>query len=214
MKVICPKCGRVVEKENVNTEKDYAFCTTCQDVFTISALLHKVNEAGLSEKIINDPPKGAWRYEDYDKKIIGATTRSPLAFFLVPFMMIWSGGSLGVIYVSQIISGEFDLYLSLFGIPFLAGSIVLLCVTSMAIAGKVEVVIGEDSYVFTGVGTVGIKKKFDWNSVVRIYEDKMIRNGFLGNDRYSASIFIEGKTQNIFVLRLTRFQILPVFFLQ
>lgn len=52
---------------------------------------------------------------------ISATTESPIAFFLVPFMLVWSGGSLGGIYGTQIANGHFNLFLSLFGIPFCNG---------------------------------------------------------------------------------------------
>jgi hypothetical protein len=65
----------------------------------------------------------------------------------------------------------------------------------MAIAGKVEIVIGDDSYVFIGLGKIGIKRRFDWNSTIHIYEDKNNGNGFFQNNRYSSSIFIEGKTR-------------------
>ena len=54
-----------------------------------------------------------------DTVSLGATTRSPIAFFLVPFMCVWSGGSLGGVYGSQVLNGEFDLGISLFGIPFI-----------------------------------------------------------------------------------------------
>ena len=199
MKIICPACRRLVEKENINAEKDYAFCPVCQEAFMISALLQgdngDQNETELFEKIMREPPRGTWKHEDFDKKTIGATMRSPFAFFLVPFMMVWSGGSLGGIYLTQLISGKFNLVISLIGLPFLLGSIIFWSMTVMTIAGKVEVIIGKDSYVFTGVGKLGIKKRFDWDSAVRIYEDKILPNGFFHNARYASSIFIEGKTR-------------------
>ena len=125
----------------------------------------------MKDKMEN-PPKGTWKYENYDNIIAGASTRSPIALFLAPFMAVWSGGSIGGIYITQIISDKFNLMLSLFGLPFLIGTVILLFITLMTIAGKVEVVIGMDSYVFTGLGIVGRKKRFDWNSIVRIYESE------------------------------------------
>ncbi|MDR0322487.1 MAG: hypothetical protein LBI28_13385 [Treponema sp.] len=199
MKIICPTCSHEIEKENINAEKDYVFCNMCQNAFKISDLLdtagHNENETILAEKIIKNPPKGAWKYKDFNKLIIGATTRSLTALFLVPFMIVWSGGSIGGIYIMQMITGEFNLFLSLCGIPFLIGSIFLLATTLMTVVGKVEIVIGDDSYVFTGVGKIGIKKRFDWKSVVRIYEDKNTVTGFFSNNRYSSSIYLEGKTR-------------------
>ena len=51
--------------------------------------------------------------------------RSCVIFFLVPFTVVWAGGSLSGIYGTQIARGKFDLGTSLFGIPFLLGSLVL-----------------------------------------------------------------------------------------
>ena len=51
---------------------------------------------------------------------------SPLLFFFLPFTAIWSGGSMIGIYGTQFWKCEFDLGQSLFGIPFLLGTIVLL----------------------------------------------------------------------------------------
>ena len=174
MKIVCPHCGHLIESENIPDNKQ---------------------RGDLSGDILNNPPKGAWKYEDYDGMIIGASTRSPIAFFLVPFMTVWSGGSLGGIYITQMTSGEFNLMLSLFGIPFLIGSIVLLCINLMAIAGKVEVAIGMDSYVFTGVGKIGIKKRFDWDSVNNIYEQENIRSTGSRNNKITSSIIMEGSTR-------------------
>ena len=62
--------------------------------------------------------------------------RSCVAFFLVPFTLFWAGGSLGGIYGTQIKQGKFDLMMSLFGLPFLAGSVFLIAFTVMAVAGR------------------------------------------------------------------------------
>ena len=70
---------------------------------------------------------------------------------------------------------------------------ILSIVAIRSIAGKIEVVIGNISYVFIGVGKIGIKKHFDWNSVSRIYQEK-----YEGNLERS-TIFIEttDKRKNI-----------------
>jgi hypothetical protein len=50
--------------------------------------------------------------------------------------MFWAGGSLGGIYGTQIAKGEFNLVMSLFGIPFLVGSVILIALTTMTVAGR------------------------------------------------------------------------------
>ena len=103
---------------------------------------------------------------------IDASTRSPIAFFLVSFMLVCSGGALGGIYGTQIMNGEFNLMMSLFGIPFLAGSVLFWAIAIMAVAGKVEVTIrGKLGQVFVGVGSLGWKRPFRLDEVESITEE-------------------------------------------
>ncbi|MEL6562724.1 MAG: hypothetical protein AAFQ94_31435 [Bacteroidota bacterium] len=123
-------------------------------------------EENIMDFDLNDPPKGTWFRYEMNNLIVGASTRSAAAFFLVPFMIIWSGGSLGGIYGTQILNDEFDIVLSLFGLPFLVGSILFWGITLMTIAGKTEVTLNRyDGRVFTGIGKIGITKKFDWEEI-------------------------------------------------
>ena len=210
MKIICPKCSSLIEPENINVQKDYAFCNVCQNVFNISSIVDvndgqynkisretaRISEetVKISEEMVNNPPKGAWKYENYDRIVIGASTRSPAAFFLIPFMAIWSVASIGGIYITQIIRGEFNLILSLVGIPFLAATVFLGSIALMTIAGKVNIVIGRDSYVFRGIGIIGTKKRFDWNSVAKIYEEEHSENRELRNSEDGIDVMAPPRT--------------------
>ena len=51
---------------------------------------------------------------------------SPVVWFLIPFTAFWSGMSMFGIYGSQIKKGAFDASASLFGLPFLIGTVVLI----------------------------------------------------------------------------------------
>ena len=184
----CPKCNSEIKNENINIQSDIAQCNNCDAIFKISSNIGEYLDDNFN---INNSPKGTWIYNDFNKTIIGATTRSPIAFFLVPFMLIWSGGSLGGIYGSQIRNGEFDLFLSLFGIPFLIGSIIFWSLALMAIWGKVELTLdNRGGKVFTGIGKLGINKNFLWNDISKIEEKQT-------NFRYPGSkgsrIILEGK---------------------
>jgi hypothetical protein len=121
--------------------------------------------------------------------IVGATTRSPAAFFIVPFMCVWSGFSLGGIYVTQIISGKFDLVSSLFGIPFLIGTIIFGTLALMTVCGKVEVTIGRNSSVFIGIGSLGWSRRFDWLTIKSIREE-VTKTQYPGSS--GAAIVLEG----------------------
>ncbi|MBJ2175876.1 hypothetical protein JBL43_16600 [Aureibaculum sp. A20] len=166
----CPKCNATINTEQINVKTDIAQCTSCGTLFKISENLG--NDAYDSFDKTN-VVAGTWYKTEHNDTIIGATTRSPVAIFMVPFMLVWSGGSLSGIYGTQIIKGEFNLFLSLFGIPFIIGSIVFWGVTLMSIWGKVEVTLNnKGGKVFTGIGTIGLVKNFLWKDITALKEKK------------------------------------------
>jgi hypothetical protein len=108
---------------------------------------------------LNSPPSGAWYTPLADGFAAGATTRSWMALFIVPFTCVWSGGSMFGIYGTQLIKGHFSLGSSLFGIPFLIGSVFLVSWCAMSVAGKVTVSLhGDRLAIFTGVGLIGLTR--------------------------------------------------------
>ncbi len=189
MQIKCPRCMQVVPAEQVNISTDLALCPRCNEGFKIS---ENIGEVALDASIVERPPSGAWFREEFDRVVVGASTRSPIAFFLVPFMCVWSGFSLGGIYGSQIASGKFDLLASLFGIPFILGSILFWTFALMAVFGKVEVCIRDtESSVFVGIGSLGWRRRFDWTAVKSIRES----NPRLHHDQRNGSeIVLEGET--------------------
>ena len=184
----CPNCNSVISRENINISTDIGQCQTCDHIFKIS---ENLNNDIDDEFDINTPPNGAWITKKPQQITVGATTRSLLAFFLVPFMLVWSGGSLGGIYGSQIISGKFDLAISLFGIPFILGSILFWGLTIMSIWGKVEMTLDQiGGKLFTGVGSIGRRKTFTWEEISTIKEVQIYNRKSSGQ---SKEIVLEGK---------------------
>jgi len=170
MKIACPKCKSQVPAANVNVATDVAVCPQCGEAFPISSVVAGGGAAGNFD--VNAPPRGAWLEDLGSDWTIGATTRSPMAFFLVPFLCVWSGGSLGAIYRTQIAKGEFNLATSLFGIPFLLGTLVFGSLALMYVCGKVVVSVDRDAgRVFTGVGPFGWTRRFDWDAVTGVEEN-------------------------------------------
>jgi hypothetical protein len=170
MRVQCPKCGRAIDAEHMNVATDVAVCPGCAETYRLSELSGAA--AGPGQTVdLSDPPSGSWFRPMFDGFEVGATTRHPIAFFLVPFMLVWSGGSLGGIYGGQIARGKFELWLCLFGIPFLIGSLIFWWIALMAIWGKVVVTVDRDQgVVFTGLGSVGWRRRFTWSEVARATE--------------------------------------------
>ena len=106
IKMKCPNCQVDVINENINIQTDMGKCQACNHIFRVSENFDTPTYAFD----INQPPRGTWYKNNLQEIKLGATLRSPIAFFLVPFMLIWSGGSLGGIYGTQIAKQQFSLY--------------------------------------------------------------------------------------------------------
>ncbi len=174
MKLRCPACDAALPAEQINVRTDLALCAACGELSRVSDLSDETEQDALPP---STPPPGAWQKIAMDVRRYGATTRHGVAFMLLPFTLVWSGGSLGGIYGSQIKSGKLEPLLCLFGLPFLVGSIALIGCTAMALAGKVELRLrGAKGEVFTGVGSLGWTRRFDLAEIERITEEPTIRS--------------------------------------
>ncbi|MFY7839582.1 MAG: hypothetical protein ACOVP7_04870, partial [Lacibacter sp.] len=193
----CPKCSFLISKEQVNVTTDIAQCTRCGLVFKISDFL-QFEDPHFN---IDEPPPGIKIKNEFSRRIITATTRSYYAFFLIPFAAIWSVGSLNAIYGSQLRNGEVNIFLLLFGLPFIIGSIFLWKNAIMSSLGKVVIVTNDQGgEIFTGFGPLGITKTFEWESTSRIFKEQFYSSSFR-EDR--TQIIIEGSRRIKFGDRLT-----------
>jgi len=186
MQVLCPKCGQAIAGNDMNVVTDIARCPRCGEVFALSSLV-PANASGPVD--IDNPPRGAWYRAEFDGFVVGATTRHPIALFLVPFMCVWAGFSLGGIYGSQIVQGRFNLGTSLFGIPFVLGTLLFGSMALMAVCGKVVVRVSDSAgVVFTGIGPFGWRRPFDSLQVTTV----RIEPHFSGQHRQSMTIVLDG----------------------
>jgi hypothetical protein len=192
--LVCPLCRSAIAIEDINVATDIALCRRCGKTFSFSELV------GASAGAVPDltaPPDGAWFEPLADGFRTGATTRSWMAVYLVPFTCVWSGMSLGGIYGKQISSGHFDPASSLFGLPFLIGSVFLIGYCLMTTMGKVELSQRSGNLsVFTGVGPLGWTRNYLWSDFSLAREETR-QNGFNWNRR-GAVIILEGKRRAAF----------------
>jgi hypothetical protein len=87
--------------------------------------------------------------------------------------------------------------LSLFGLPFLIGSVFLLGHCAMTVAGKVELSQSEDRLkLFMGVGPLGWTRSYLWSDFNSVREGNH-RSGFTWN-RQAPVILLEGKRRAAF----------------
>lgn len=189
MTIACPRCGANLNDADVNVATDIGACKACGNVFKLSEAVGGVPAVPIDSL---SPPPGAWFTRTADGFELGATTRSYAAFFLVPFMCLWSGGSLGGIYGTQLAKGQFDLAQSLFGIPFLLGSIIFWGAALMSVFGKNTLTVsGDNAVTFSGVGPIGWHKRFAWSSVRSVVEESYRS----GRNSLQTALFLQGETR-------------------
>jgi hypothetical protein len=136
MEFHCPDCGLPIEAADLAPAQGVAVCRFCEKPHPLAACQQAIpfeHRNIIPEQAL---PKGVILEETMDGFRLTLSMRSYVAFFLVPFTMFWAGGSLGGIYGTQIAKGEFNLVMSLFGIPFLVGSVILIALTVMTVAGR------------------------------------------------------------------------------
>ena len=191
MDVLCPSCRARIAPDDINVFTDIALCRSCGNTFRLSEIIGAVPSTSVD---LHSPPSGAWYTPMTDGFVAGATTRTWMALFLVPFTCVWAGGSMAAIYGTQIMKGQFSLFPSLFGLPFLVGSIFLVSWCAMCVAGKVTVTRHSDQLtIFTGVGSIG------WTRTCALSDFSTVREGYGGlgnwnwNSRQGPSIRLEGK---------------------
>jgi hypothetical protein len=179
---------------DINVSTDIALCRSCGKTFPFSEIAHGREKSGPD---LTTPPTGAWFEQAPGGFRVGASTRSWMALFIVPFTCVWAGGSLSGIYGKQISSGHFDAGSSLFGLPFLLGSICLLGLCAMNIAGKVEIVQNGDRLsVFTGVVVLGWTRNYLASDFDSVREDR--GQNWRNWNRQGQVIVLEGKRRAAF----------------
>ena len=161
----CPKCGVEVPLCDINVSADIMLCKNCGEA---SSFAEAMDEAGDEDVLRNSPPKHLRVDSDPLDPERGTTITyrklSPMAMFLVPFTCFWAGGSMTGIYGSQLMKGKFDLHMSLFGLPFLIGSIALVSACLFMLFGKrVLKLRGGEARYFVGVFGIGLRKRFSYD---------------------------------------------------
>lgn len=149
--VICQSCG----KENCN---DKAFCLKCGRNISIHNLL---NDAFKEKEV----PDGVWFYRHNNGSIhIGTKIKFNFIFaisilFTISSLIMYSY----IFYITN--DGLMRGILIAFSIPSIIHGIYIILLTSK---GKINFQIDSKSYVFSGIGSFGLKREFNWNKIERI----------------------------------------------
>ena len=200
MEFHCPDCGLPIEAADLAPAQGVAVCRFCEKPHPLAACQQAIpfeHRNIIPEQAL---PKGVILEETMDGFRLTLSSRSCIAFFLVPFTLFWAGGSLGGIYGTQIAKGKFELLQSLFGLPFLVGSVFLIAVTAMAVAGRSVVELaGGRLNLRTGALGIYRTKSADWRDVRGCRLTEVTRRG---RSSYSTSYQLEVAVEGAEPLRL------------
>lgn len=185
----CPKCHAAIPQEKMNIQTDIAQCISCRYLFKISSEIKTTTSTKMVD--LSQPPSGAWYANDHQTIHIGATTRSYVALFLIPFLSFWSYGILnGANFINFL---EFDFFL----LPFLLIGGLFWWIALMSVIGKVEIkVTREGGTIFVGIWKIGINKYFLWEDIDFIQEESVMFIQYPGNR--GVHINMEGRKRYTF----------------
>ena len=194
---ICTKCRRVISSDDINVAKDVAYCRQCNISYRLSDLTFgKESDPDVD---LRHPPQGAWYRTDGGGTVVGATNRSlGAALGMLFFALFWNG--IVSVFLAVVISGTLHnlhlpvpvwfpapkmnggdmgpgmtLFMWLFLTPFLLIGLLLAITLISSLIGRTEVKIENlRGTIFTGVGVIGWKRRFDPSQVrdVRLDETR------------------------------------------
>ncbi len=164
----CRHCGSLIDLADTNVSTDVALCRRCGRTMPFSAL---AAATGDREADLASPPRGVRVGRSLIDGIdITCRKFNPVVLFLIPFTAVWSGFSMWAIYGRQVTDGKFSLAMSLFGLPFLFGTIALVSFIAFQMFGSTRIRIGRGTCeAFIGIGPLG------WRRSIRIHPASKVR---------------------------------------
>ena len=170
----CPNCRTVIAHDDMNIKEGVAVCSRCGKISRLIDLVEEFDSADYSRLLYEKPPRGIKLVRDKMNPIgeVTLTYRriNPAVLFLIPFTAIWSGFSMFGIYIGPLLNeGTIPIEQALLGIPFLLGTILLLCTICTMLFGKKILTLsnGKGTYAFKVFG-IGRTKHFELNRSTRI----------------------------------------------
>ncbi len=168
----CPECSARIMPENFNVSTDYAYCASCKKIFRFSEVITGNTKFYPLDKM----PSRMKVREDFDYYSVYAPYPKLILLFLVPFTAVWSGFSMGGLYIQPLLQGKLPWGQFLFGIPFLIGTVVLLSIIIASLGGVKVIIDGEGRGIIrSGFSFLAWKKRFDINDVSEI--DVTVKHG-------------------------------------
>ena len=156
----CPSCNAELPLADVNVGSDVALCRSCgrKGPFLGASSIPKLTDEELAR-----PPKRVSLHRDFgDALVLTCQPKKTALWFLIPFTAFWSGISMGGIYGQQIARGQFDWKASLFGLPFLIGTLGLVTAILFNFFGHSRVTLTKGRVkVFVGLFGIGRTREME-----------------------------------------------------
>jgi len=164
MNLYCPGCGRNLPTDDINVARDVALCRPCGCVSSFADLQGK----GAAVDPAN-PPRRAWFIPTAYGFEVGASNRSPSAFFYLAFLFLSCGVALGGFHTMT--ESRFKFGPSLIALSLALGTLYSATIALMAVCGRVVIsVFGDEGKIYEGVGSIGLTRRFAWSSVKVVSE--------------------------------------------
>jgi hypothetical protein len=188
--VVCPGCRGNIASEDVNMREGVAMCRGCSRLFKVSEL---AEDSELADVEVAQAPRGCEIQDDGVQTTLVASHRSiPGAIGALFFGLFWNGivsvfllmniastlQHLGVSLPTWFPAPKMNggsvplgmtLFLWVFLTPFLLVGGLVIVWFLMSLGGKVEVrVRGGEGVIFTGIGAIGYRRRFDAGRVARV----------------------------------------------
>lgn len=159
----CPNCQSEIGEADFNVSTDLAYCRNCRSELSYSELRSAVSGADFTAL---ECPQHV-KVEDMGGRTEITYKRiQPAVWFLIPFTCLWSGISVGLGLIMPLMKNEFDPTRSLFMIPFLIGTVILIGVILFLLLSKLRIILdGDQSEVTLEFGPFTWRRRFDFSNV-------------------------------------------------
>jgi len=169
MKLVCPECKSDVPRTDVDMSSETAFCWHCQKNF---ACKDWIESALVTPESLQHPPIGAAYEQSPDGFKVVVSTGSYRWLFFLPAACFWSKLAYlftwALLHPKSIEPGAGWVLIPVLTLFYLLGA-ALWGGALMPIFGKVAIrVDGDSGSIFTGIGVLGWRRRFNWRGVERI----------------------------------------------
>ncbi len=216
----CPKCSSPIQGDDVNASTDIAFCRSCNVAHKLSVIIRSGElMVGLD---LNKPPKGVCCNTFGTSTTVVASHRAlGAALGSLAVALFWNGITSTFVLLAlastlknmnvtvpewfpapemngSMMGVGMTLFLWLFLTPFIVIGMGMLGAFLMALGGKTEVHVDRGgSYVFTGIGFLGYRRRFSAADVLDVRIDDVRWRDSDGDSRRKTHVVIETRTGKV-----------------